>query len=425
MAWVSVRAGAPSGAHELRTALVSAGVCSGIDELTFERLARGLSDAAFAITQEEIARGRRPQEGEDGQFEAEFREGIQPGHVREDGTIDFHDRELLKPVEPGDVLGRVWPALAGIPGSLVDGTAVPAKASKEAPIVLGPGVARDEQGVVRAARAGVVEFKEARRLDVVDHYVHQGPVDIRSGHLNMSGSLVVKGDVLRSFSVQASGDIEIRGHVEGGNVRAGGDLRVQYGVRGGDGGLVCAGGDVAIHHAEAARVYAGRLLQVGEVVHSELAAGRVEVSGRLRGGTTRAEISIVAREVGSAQGMDTELAVAEPLELPVESALRALDREKALRAAKVGSQRPGERAKGGKLGRVQAAFANAETERLAAHAQRRETLSQVAFVQVGLAHPGTTIRIAGKKLLIEREIRASRLSLDRETRALRTDKMGS
>jgi hypothetical protein len=242
----------------------------------------------------------------------------------------------------------------------------------------------------------------------------------------MQGSLVVQGDVTRGFSVQASGDIEIRGNVEAGSVTAGGSVRVQYGVRGGDGGSVCAEGNVSIHHAESANVYAGKLLQIGEAVHSRLAAGSVEVSGRLRGGLAEAELSIVAREVGSAQGLDTELAVAEPLEPPIESARRALERAKALRVASVRPRSAaGERAKGGKAGRVQAALSEAETARLAELANRREALSRVAFIQVGVAHPGVTLQIAGHKLVIERELRVTRISLDVQTGQLQTAKIGS
>jgi len=424
-AFVTVRKGTPAGERTLQTALDAAGIRSGIDEDAFARLVSGLTDAAFTASAEVIARGTAAEEGEDGRFEPQFRNGIQAGHVRDDGTIDFHDRELLKPVERGDVLGRVLPARAGIPGCRVDGTAVPVKATREAAIKFGPGVERDEQGVVRATRAGVIDAKGSESLDVVDHHLHKGPVDIRSGNLHMQGSLVVQGDVQRSFSVQASGDIEIRGHVDGGSVSAGGDVRVAYGVRGGDGGAVCAEGNVSIHHAEAATVYAGRLLQMGEAVHSQLAAVRIEVSGKLRGGYAQAETSIVAREVGSPQGVDTELRVAEPLDPPVESARRALEREKALRAAKAGPREdPGERAKGGKLGRVQAALANAETERLAERARRREALSQVAFVQVGAAHAGVIVHIAGRKLVLEHDIRTSRFSLDLETGELRAVKLG-
>ena len=114
-----------------------------------------------------------------------------------------------------------------------------------------------------------------------------------------------------SFCVVASGDIEIQGNVDGGDVRAGGDVRV-HGVRG-EGAIICAGGNLTVHHAEGATLYAGKLLQIGESVHAQIIAGRVEASGRLRGGRTCAELSVIANEVGSPQGKETEIAVAEPL----------------------------------------------------------------------------------------------------------------
>jgi hypothetical protein len=244
----------------------------------------------------------------------------------------------------------------------------------------------------------------------------------------MQGSLVVKGDVERTFSVYATGDVEIRGNVDNGNVYAGGDVRVKFGVRGGDGSSVCAEGNLSVHHAEGAKLYAGRLLQIAEATHSELSAGRVEVSGKLRGGQTRAEFSIIARELGSPRSTETEVAVAEPFELPVETAQRLLERAKALRAAKTAipsRSRVSERPKGGKLGRVQAALGSADIERLAERAARRETLGRVAFIEFGIAHPGVSLRILDRTLILEREMRASRVRIDAETGDLRSEKAGS
>lgn len=231
VACVDVKPGPPLSESELRSALQAAGIRAGLDDAAIARLASSLADATFAVSAEVVARGTSAEEGEDGYFAPHFREGIQPGHVREDGTLDFHDRELLKPVEKGALLGRIWPARAGVPGRQVDGNVIAARVTHEASLVLGPGAERDAEGVVRAARAGVLDSKPGVSLDVVDHHLHEGPVDLRSGHLHMQGSLVVQGDVTRGFGVHASGDIEIRGNVEAGSVIAGGSVRVQHGVR--------------------------------------------------------------------------------------------------------------------------------------------------------------------------------------------------
>lgn len=426
-ATLSVRAGAASGPDEVAAALSQSAVRWGIDASVVARITLGLADPNFEIRPQIVARGAAVTRGEDGRFEPFFREGIQPGAFREDGTLDFHDRELLKPVCAGDALGRIVPARPGTAGHLVDGTELAAPPVHELKLTLGAGVTRGEDGTVRAARAGVIAYKSDHSLDVVEQHVHQGSVDLHSGHLHMQGSLRVNGDVTHPFSVSASGDVEIRGGVLGGSVQGGGDVRILQGVHGGDGGLVSAGGNLSARRAESASLHAGRLLQVVDAVHSQLSAARVEIAGKLRGGVTRAEYSVIAREAGTAQRIDTEIAVGEPLESPSELAQRALERGKVLRAARSGQgasvRGAGERAKGAKLSRLQAELSREQTQRLAERARRRELLSQVAFIQIQVAHPGVTIRILHHQLQLEVEARSTRFLLDPETRTLRADRL--
>lgn len=423
-AFVSVKAGRAAGEAELRVALEGSGVRACIDPVAFARLALGLEEPGFAIERELIARGKAMQQSEAGKFESPFLEGLAPGHVREDGTLDFHDRELLKPVPRGTLLGRVTRARAGVPGQLVDGTVcTPEPVSDRAP-ELGPGASISADGEIRATRAGIV-LCTPRQLDVVDQHVHDGAVDLRSGHLHMRGSLLVKGDIHGGFRVYATGDVEISGEVDHGSVYAGGNAKIRGGVRGGTGASVCAEVDLSVHHAESATLFAGRLLQIGRAVHTTLAAVRVEIAGKLHGGQTSAEHSVLAREAGSPGGAPTTIAVAEPLELPVEAARRELEQAKARRGigATRASRAPGVRAKGGKLER--AVLQRSEVRRLAERARRQRELSAEAFVQIALAHPGVSVRIADQKHDFERETRAVRISLDPLTRGLRVERKTS
>jgi hypothetical protein len=271
----------------------------------------------------------------------------------------------------------------------------------------------------------VVVYKEPHAIDVVEQHVHEAAVDLRSGHLNMIGSLMVKGDVQPSFHVYATGNVEIRGNVDNGAVYAGGDLSIGGRVRASGGTTVCAEGNASVRLAESAAIYAGKLLAVGEAMHATLAARRIEIAGRLRGGRAQAEFSIMVKEAGSAQGTATELVAGEPLELPVEAAQRELERSKAVRGARVSSRPRGGRfaergkgGKGGKGGRAQAELQAAEVERLAEQARRRTALRAIAFVQVGLAHPGVIIRVGDAKRTLDAEARASRFAIDRETNEL-------
>jgi len=84
----AARAGAESG--ELAEALARAGVTAGVEVAVLAWLTRELADPNFEVTDAVIARGVTPQPGEDGRFELLFAVGIQPGHLRDDGTFDFH-----------------------------------------------------------------------------------------------------------------------------------------------------------------------------------------------------------------------------------------------------------------------------------------------------------------------------------------------
>jgi len=75
-----------------------------------------------------------------------------------------------------------------------------------------------------ARHGGVVLYKPEQSLDVVAQHIHQGAVDLRTGHLDMQGSLTVKGDVERLLQARATGDLEVLGSVSGGSLRAGGSI---------------------------------------------------------------------------------------------------------------------------------------------------------------------------------------------------------
>ncbi|MBN1606582.1 MAG: DUF342 domain-containing protein [Polyangiaceae bacterium] len=421
-AFVSVSAGAPLEPSELDEALRRAGVTSGLLAETCALVAARLPSPIFACEPTLVAAGRCAQPGQDARLELEFSEGLQPGHLREDGSVDYHDRELLKPVARHDVIARVHPAEPGSAGLKVDGSPIPPPPLRDLPVLLGPGVALGPDHAVRAVRDGVVLYRPGHSLDVVDHHVHAGPVDARSGNLCMQGSLVVQGDVLRPFSVVASGDVEIRGSIEAASVRAGGRLSVRGRVLGADDCAVTAEGECIARHAEAASLHCAGVLRLADAVNCELCAESVHIAGRVRGGSATAEQCVTAKEAGSASGVDTRLRAAMVLTSPVFEARRAIAFGKAERFASRAGGRSADRNKGGKLGRVRVELEARELRRLADGAKRRQALLDAAFVEVGVAHPGVVIQIGDAQLSVDELTRNTRYSFDRGSARVRADK---
>ena len=428
VAAVSVDTEPPSSdaAHELRAALLEAGVVAGVDQVVLLELARLAADPAFERADVQLATGTAPTNGQVGYVELAFDEGLAPGLMSADGHMNFFERGLLKTVAAAQVVATVHAPEAERAGVTVDGRTLPARAGAAAKLRLGAGVAIDADGVVRALRAGVVLHKPGDSLDVVAQHVHQGPVDLHTGHLETPGSLVVKGDVERLLQVRAGGDLEVLGAVSGGSLRAGGSIRVSGNVRGGDDARVIAEHDATIKSAESAEITAGNVLRVQEAVNSQLRGQQIVVTGRLRGGAAVAEQSLFVKEAGTPAGARTVVQAGEPLELPdLAEVQRAVVMQKLRRMAERGGVREaigargGARGKGGKLGRLDAEWSAEELAERAAHAQRRVALEHAASLELGLAHPGVELRIGSARLSLEQTRRALRYALDPETGQLR------
>lgn len=424
-AYLSVAAGPAMQPVDFDGELQRSGVVAGLVPEQYDRLAGALTDPEFTCDEVLLAVGAAVEEGLDARLEIKFSEGIQAGHVREDGSFDYYERDLLKPVRCGDVLGQVHPATVGIAGWRVDGTSIPSKPGRELAVELRPGVVVDPEQLVRATRDGVVLYKAKQLLDVVDHHVHQGPVDLHSGNLRMQGSLAIRGDVKRPFSVAATGDIEIYGNVDSASVRAGGRVHVRGGVRGGEGAAISAESDLTVMHAEAAELYCGGQLRIQDAINTELSAAQIFATGKLRGGNAVAESQVVVREAGATNGIDTQLTAGEPVALPVAEAQRVIATLKRERMAQRAGGRSTDRDKGGKVGRVRAELDADEVQRLAERARRREMLLDSAFIQIGVAHPGVSLHIGGAHMTIDATSRATRYSFDRETSSLRAEKSSS
>ncbi len=414
---------------ELREQLAKVGVVSGIDEQALSELSERLKDDWFECSERQIASGTLPQSGSDGWVEIAFEQGASPGRVSADGHMDFFERGLLKVIEKERVVAIVHAPEPGRAGATVEGQAISARSGTVAKLKLGSGVEADADGVVRALRGGVVLYKPAEALDVVEQHVHQGPVDLRTGHLDTPGSLTVKGDVERLLQARASGDVEVLGSVSGGSLRAGGSVRVSGSVRGGDESRIVAGADATLRSCESADVTALGWLRVQEAVNSSLSAHHVLVTGRMRGGSAVAEASVRVKEAGAAGGATTLLQAGEPLELPdLEQVQRAVMMQKLRRMAERGGVRDAfgsrgdARAKGGKLGRVAASFSAEELQKRAQLAERRAELVRTAYVEVELAHPGVEVRIGAGRLTLDQSVRASRYAWDPETSSLRAER---
>ena len=281
-----------------------------------------------------VAQATPAQPGEDAQFEWAVQiEANQPGKIMEDGTIDFRDRNLNTVVSEGDMLGKLVPPKAGVPGKDVYGDVLQPPAPLNIEIVTdsriyaepeedgrmaffcesGGGIATDEE-------IKTVKGRTHKRINIGVYPISniEGDVDYHTGNIDFNGDVVIGGSVQSQFSVKATGSVTIAGYIEAGAyVTAGKDLLCQRGVVGASTELV-AGGDVMAKFIQESTVKASGDIRVGSYIFnaSVRAGGEVVVPGMgegksraLVGGLIWGAKGISARSVGSPYNTSTRLVV--------------------------------------------------------------------------------------------------------------------
>lgn len=296
------------GAHsrdDALAALEDAGVVFGLDEAALE--------AALAHGDGVVARGSPPIPGADAHVELLCLDPTAFTAVEDEhGAVDLRGGHLLQPVHVDQVLARKVPAGAGEPGRTVTGELIPATPGADK-VKLTPG----EGATLDAARTEVLARREGLpriKGDVVS--VIPGftvkEVNLQTGDVHFAGSVVVEGDVIHGFTVHATGDVQIKGNVEGGKVLAGGKVTVRGGVRHGE---IEAYGDVAVRFVDPQSTIKSRgTIEVREsALQSGLTARRIVVGRQLAAGTATAWERIEAQVLGNVGEMPTNLTIeAEP-----------------------------------------------------------------------------------------------------------------
>lgn len=136
-------------------------------------------------------------------------------------------------------------------------------------------------------------------------------VSFHTGNIYFVGDAALHGNVRAGFDVQAD-NILIKGMVEGGSVRAQGNLAVRGGARGGAGEhcLLTAGGNVRISFIEKVELRAqGNILIEKYCLHSDIYGGsHMVVKERLAGGTINCYGSVlVAEQLGNMAAVPTRI----------------------------------------------------------------------------------------------------------------------
>lgn len=248
-----------------------------------------------------VAAGTPPVLGVDARIEYFFQ--TESRVVASEGSEDKLDWKAIRDrsfVKAGAVLARKHAPTKGVDGRDLFGQKIIARHGEDCVLLVGENVAFGPDGRSLVARkSGVAKLNENGSVSVVD-VITVKDVDLASGSLCTLGAVVVDGNVTEGFTVEAAGDVYVRGNVEAATIVAGGRVIIGGGVR--QHGKVEAVGSVALRFVdpESSVHTLGDLDVVGSSIGAQLSAlGPISVGVEIAGGRVESATSIHCQRAGS------------------------------------------------------------------------------------------------------------------------------
>lgn len=278
-----------------------------------DEILKFLNDRAYC-TDFLLASGKAPVNGKDARIEYYFNTNLNMKPKKnDDGTVDYHQLNVISHVDEGDCLARLYQAEEGRPGSDVYGNEVKPRAIKNLKLEFGKNITLSEDKLEIysdvTGHASLVNDK----VFVSDVYEVPADVDNSTGNIDYQGNVTIKGNVKGGFSVVARGDVIVEGVVEDSVIQAGGQIIVKRGIHGMTKGILKASGNVICKFIENATVISGGYIETESILHSKVAANsEVRVNGRkgfITGGVISAGNLVEAQTIGSSLGANTRIEV--------------------------------------------------------------------------------------------------------------------
>jgi len=231
------------------------GIVYGINEEEIKKQLKGLNAGEIKTTEEKpfhkivIAQGKPPVEGVDAYLE--LNHSLTAGKLLENGSIDFKERSYPWNVKKGGEIGRKVPLVPAVRGIDVFNEHISASPAKDLKLAV-VGIHHTPDGKLFASIDGVLIVNNTN-LAVTETLVLSGDVSSKTGNIHTDSTVMIKGAVDPGFTVETKADLIIDVNVEKATAKAEGNVIIHGGVRG-NRSQIEANGEVNAHFMEHADV---------------------------------------------------------------------------------------------------------------------------------------------------------------------------
>ena len=201
--------------------------------------------------------------------------------LNEDGTVDYKKWDNIRQVKEGEVICTRTPPTLGLPGISVFGHTLSPIPGEDYALPVGANTQPIDDETKLIATINGFLYREGRDICVGGVYIIKGDVDFKTGNIDYSGDILVRGNVITDFSVVAEGNISIEGFVESSYIESKtGNVFLKNSVFGQNRGKVIAARNIYAENVQDCTLNAGQTVKVkGQIRNCKIETKDLEMPG--------------------------------------------------------------------------------------------------------------------------------------------------
>ena len=264
-----------------------------------------------------LAQGIQPEESKDGflrYFVDINQKKIKP-KILEDGSTDYKTLNLFENVKKGNILVTKIDPIKGKNGRDIFGNIVLSKEPKQSPALpkgKNTEISPDGKRLISTVN-GCVFYKD-KLINILPILEIKSDIDNSTGNIDFVGNVIVRGNVLNGFTINAEGNVNIYGYVEGATIIADGNIFIAKGVQGAGKAKIVSSQNITLNFVENTTLIAEKDINAQYIMHCNIFCnGDLTVLGKRRGviigGKAIVGGDLISRDIGSSMSNNTEVTV--------------------------------------------------------------------------------------------------------------------